>query len=497
MKKHLLSKSSYLKGKQCDKHLYLYVHKPELKDPITPMQQAVFKRGTNIGILAQELLPGGVVIKPDSFGNYEKALGQTESMINIKMDVIYEAAFLYDEVIVFSDIVVNDGDKWKFYEVKSSTSISDTNITDAAIQYYVAGNCGVEISDFSIIYINNEYVRQGKLYINELFSIESVMDLVVSEQQNLTGEVSRFKNLLKQSKVPEVKIGEQCTNPYTCAFYGHCWKYVPPNSVFEISNMHLTKKFELYNSGIKTINDINSEISLSRNQRIQVEVFKSGDEICDANGIQDFLTDLNYPLYFMDFETFQTAVPLYNNTKPYQQIPFQYSVHFKEYQTAELNHFEFLAESDGDTRIPFIENLLKDIKAKGDILVYNKAFEITRLKEIIRDFPKYSEQVNSLISRVKDLMYPFQKKLYYKREMKGSHSIKNVLPALVPSLSYDELNIGEGSMASLSFEQLLHENDFIKISEIRKDLLEYCKLDTFAMVKILEFLESINFKKPQ
>lgn len=497
MKKHLLSKSSYLKGKQCDKHLYLYVHKPELKDPLTPMQQAIFKRGTNIGILAQKLFPGGVDVKPDSFGNYEKSLGQTESMMKINMDIIYEAAFRYDEIIVFSDIVVNDGDKWKFYEVKSSTSISDTNITDAAVQYYVAANCGVVISDFSIIYINNEYIRQGKLYIHELFAVESVMDLVISEQRNISGEVSRFKNLLKQKKEPEVEIGEQCTNPYRCAFYGYCWKHVPENSVFEISNMHLTKKFELYNNGIKTIEDISTDVSLSRIQKLQVEAFKSGETICEAGGIQDFLAGLSYPLYFMDFETFQTAEPLYDKTKPYQQIPFQYSVHFKEYQTAELKLFEFLADSDGDPRIPFIENLLKDINTRGDILVYNKAFEITRLKEITRDFPKYSKEINSLISRVKDLMYPFQKKFYYKPEMKGSHSIKNVLPALVPSLSYDNLNIAEGSMASLSFEQLLHETDFFKINEIRKDLLDYCKLDTFAMVKILEVLESLKFKKPQ
>jgi hypothetical protein len=261
--------------------------------------------------------------------------------------------------------------------------------------------------------------------------------------------------------------------------------------------MHLTKKFELYNSGIKTIDDITADISLSRNQKLQVEAFKSGEESLDRSSIHDFLAELKYPLYFMDFETFQSAEPLYNKTKPYQQIPFQYSVHFKEYQAAELKHSEFLAETDGDPRVPFIENLLKDIEAKGDILVYNKAFEITRLKEIARDFPQYSNQIDSLISRVKDLMYPFQKKFYYKPKMKGSHSIKNVLPALVPSLSYKNLNIGEGSMASLSFEQLLYEDDFFKIGEIRTDLLEYCKLDTLAMVKILEVLESLKFRKPE
>jgi hypothetical protein len=209
------------------------------------------------------------------------------------------------------------------------------------------------------------------------------------------------------------------------------------------------------------------------------------------------LTGLNYPIYFLDFETFQTAVPLYNNTRPYQQIPFQYSLHYKEYQTAEPKHYEFLADTDGDPRIPFVKKLLSDINSRGDIVVYNKAFEISRLNELSRDFPRYSEVINSLVVRIKDLMYPFQKKFYYKPEMKGSHSIKNVLPALIPSLTYNNLNIAEGSMASLAFEQLLYEDDFIRVSEIRRDLLEYCKLDTLAMVKILELLESLKFVNPQ
>jgi hypothetical protein len=223
-----------------------------------------------------------------------------------------------------------------------------------------------------------------------------------------------------------------------------------------------------------------------------VESFKTSREIIDSRNIQLFLADLIYPLSFMDFETFQTAVPLYDGAKPYQQIPFQYSIHYREYQTAPLKHSEFLAETGGDPRIPFVENLLKDINGKGDIIVYNKAFEIARLKELARDFPKYSQHINSLISRIKDLMLPFQKRFYYKPEMKGSHSIKNVLPALVPSLHYDDLNISQGSMASLSFEQLLYEDDLFRVNEIRKDLLEYCRLDTLAMVKILEVLESLK-----
>lgn len=196
-------------------------------------------------------------------------------------------------------------------------------------------------------------------------------------------------------------------------------------------------------------------------------------------------------MYFVDFESFQPPVPLYNNSKPYQQIPFQYSVHFKESAESDLLHYEFLAEPESDPRIPFVENLLKVLGDKGDIVVYNKAFEITRLKEIARDHPKYAKKIEKLFDRVKDIMIPFQKKYYYTPEMEGSYSIKYVLPALVPELSYENMQIADGGTASLAYESLLTLDDFIKIDEIKKQLLEYCKLDTLAMVRILEKLESL------
>lgn len=193
----------------------------------------------------------------------------------------------------------------------------------------------------------------------------------------------------------------------------------------------------------------------------------------------------------MDFETFQPAVPLFDDSKPYQQIPFQYSLFLKKDKKSELEHFEFLAEPGEDPRVKFIENLLKETSGKGDVLVYNKTFEVTRLKEIARDFPQHLKEIETLIARIKDLMIPFQKKYYYAPEMKGSYSIKAVLPALVPELSYDELEINEGGLASIAYESLQTETDLMFIAEIKKQLLEYCKLDTLAMVRILEKLEEI------
>jgi len=219
-----------------------------------------------------------------------------------------------------------------------------------------------------------------------------------------------------------------------------------------------------------------------------LDVYKSGEPLIDKEAIKEFIFDLNYPLYFMDFETFQPAVPLFDNSRPYQQIPFQYSIHYKKSEESELTHFEFIAEPGEDPREKFIKKLLEDTSAKGDIIVYNKAFEITRLKEIAKDFPACAEQIGERISRIKDLMIPFRQKHYYSPEMKGSYSIKAILPALVPELTYDELEIKEGGLASIAFESLWNETDMMIIAETREQLLEYCKLDTLAMVKILELI---------
>ena len=411
------------------------------------------------------------------------------------LKVIYEAAFMFNEVLSIADIVVRENGGLKVYEVKSSTSISETYLNDAALQYYVISSLGMRVKDFSIIYINNQYVRKGNLDIEELFTTESVLEFILPLQKTVKENVDRFKKVILKKKMPVIDIGEHCYNPYTCGFFNYCRKHIPEDSIFDFSGMHLTKKYELYREGIININDVPLDYPLNKNNKLQLDVHKSGKALIDKKAIKNFLSDLNYPLYFMDFETFQPAVPLYDNSKPYQQIPFQYSVFLKKNKNSEAEHFEFLAEPGIDPRKKFIENLLKVIKGKGDVLVYNKTFEITRLNEIARDFPEYADEIEKLISRIKDLMTPFQKKYYYSPEMKGSYSIKAVLPALVPELSYDNLEINEGGLASIAYESLQTETDLMFIAEIKQQLLEYCKLDTLGMVRILEKIETLSDKK--
>lgn len=485
MGSHILSKSSFLKGIQCVKQLYLYKHHYDWQDPISEAQQAIFDRGTNVGILAQQLFLGGAKATDDP-RETDMAVVRTRELINKNIHVIYEAAFLFDDVLVISDIIVKSGSRWKIYEVKSSTSVTEPHIYDAAVQYYVLKNSGLDVSDISIVYLNNQYVRRGKLDIQELFTIESVLLPVKEQWDFVTEKVSALKKVLRKKSIPAINIGPQCHNPYDCSFLGYCWKDVPGYSIFNIAGMRTDKKFELFNSGKLKLQDIPEDFKLTSNQRIQVDSEINRNTIIDKEGIKEFLDSLSYPLYFIDFETFMPAVPLYDYSRPYQQIPFQYSLHFQKSKGSELQHAEFLADGKSDPRIPFIENLLRDTEGEGNIIVYNQSFEMNRLKEIAEDFPKYKNQITERLERIKDLMLPFQKKYYYNPAMKGSYSIKNVLPALVPEMSYDGMVIAEGGAAMNVFEALINETDPKVIEKTRKDLLEYCKMDTLGMVKILK-----------
>lgn len=227
----------------------------------------------------------------------------------------------------------------------------------------------------------------------------------------------------------------------------------------------ILEKVELYREGVVSMNDIPDDYPLSKNHKIQVDAYKSGRSQIDKEEVREFLKDFEYPLYFMDFESFQPAVPLYDNSKPYQQIPFQYSVHLLASPDAELKHYEFLADPNEEPRKPFIENLLKHLGSAGSIVVYNKAFEIGRLTDIARDFPEFIEAIEKVVERIVDLMIPFQKKYYYKPEMKGSYSIKYVLPALFPELSYENMEIADGATASITYEQLRDMDDMFEVEK--------------------------------
>jgi len=497
MPKHILSKSTYLRGLKCEKALYLYKHFYNLKDPVTSQQEAIFSQGTNVGILAQSLFSGGVDASPKSVFNFQQSVLDTILYLEDGERIIYEAAFQYKGVLAALDILVRDEEGWKAYEVKSSTSVSETYIQDAALQYYVITNSGIELKDISIVYINNQYLKNGDIDVHELFTIESVLDPVKEILPKIPNQITALKKVLQQDSIPDIDIGMHCYNPYECDFMRTCWKHIPEYSVFDISNLFKTKKFELYYNGIVTFDQIDpANSNLNSNQLLQVTSEVNNESFINKKQIRTFLNELNYPLYYLDFETMGSAVPVYDHSKPYQQLVFQYSLHVQGKLDGELTHFEYLAQTDPDIdpRIGFVKQLIEECGTNGDVIVYNIGFERGKLNDLMMLFPEYTNELTNIIDRLKDLMIPFQQKWYYTPEMKGSYSIKYVLPALVPELSYQNLEIREGGTASNTFYQMVTGEFKGDVTKTRQDLLEYCKLDTYAMVRILDKLNSVIFR---
>jgi len=491
MDKLTLSKSTFIRGMQCEKSLYMHKYRKELRDPMPAALEAIFKQGTSVGELAQGLFPGGVDCTPESYYDFFSAVERTKAEIAKGTKIIYEAAFHHDGVVAALDILVQHEDGWRAYEVKSSTSVSPTYELDATIQYYTIVNSGIDLKDIAIVHINREYVKNGDIDIQQLFTMASVLEPVMLLLPSIPEHVERMRTILSADAVPEKEIGPHCSSPYACDFAGHCWKHVPNYSVFNIARLNGAKKFDLYNSNILLLSDIPEDYPLNYSQRMQVNSEVKKETHINAAAIRQFVKELNYPIYHLDYETFATAVPIFDGSRPYKHLVFQYSLHI-EHQNGTIEHREFLADHKGeDPRIQFVKQLVQDCGTSGDILVYNIAFERSKTIELLNFAPEHTAALQNIIGRFKDLMTPFQKRWYYTPAMRGSYSIKAVLPALVPELSYADLNIQEGGTASNTFAALIQDLYNGDINQVRQDLLDYCKMDTWAMVRILERLKEI------
>lgn len=489
---HTLSKSTFVRGCQCVKSLYLNKYHKEFQSPVSSNQEAVFEQGKEVGFLARKLFPNGIDASPKNYFSYEESINKTEDAIKQGETVIYEAAFLFDDVLAALDILVKDNEGWKAFEVKSSTEVKDTHILDAALQYYLIQNTGISLQDIFIVYINNEYVRGKELETEKLFVKKSILKEVLNLQTFIPHKIGELKSIMKQKEIPHIEIGLQCNDPYPCDFIDYCWKNIPPYSVFDIANLRTTKKFELFNQGITQLKDIPKDFALNANQWQQINCELEQKSIIDKPKIKEFVGKLIYPLYFLDFETFQLAIPKFVNSRPYQQLVFQYSLHKQNSKGSDIMHSEFIAETNSNNpRILFVKKLIDDCGEEGDILVYNIAFERTRLQELANDFPEFAKPISNILNRLKDLMLPFRERWYYIPEMKGSYSIKVVLPTLLPEFTYSNLEIKDGNTASSTYASMVQGVFSGDANKTLKALLEYCKLDTLAMVKILEKLSSL------
>jgi hypothetical protein len=481
-----LSKSLFIRGLQCHKSLYLQKNQPDLKDEISAGTEARFRMGHEVGRLAQALFPGGVEIPYEGLSHGEQ-ISRTASAVDEKQPLIYEATFSHDGIFVKADILRRVRGGWELFEVKSAADMKEVYYSDVAIQYYVLTGAGLNVRKAFVVYINSKYVRQGEIDVRSLFCIEDITEEVVERQDGIPEELQKMRRMLA-GDVPGIDIGRHCKDPYDCDFMGSCWAHIPKPSVFNLRERGVDV-FELYSRGIVRLADIPLD-ELNSKQRMQVEAYLTRKDHILGEKVREFLDDLEYPLSILDFETIYPPVPPYDGTRPYQQVPFQFSLHLIAAPGRQLEHFEYLGMPGEDPRKPIAEKLIELIPEKGSILAYNAPFEIRILKELATRFPRYSKKLNAMIKRFRDPMSLFKSRHVYLWPVQGSYSIKVVLPTLVPELCYDDEEIQDGGMASEAWFRMAESRDPEEIARIRASLLSYCRLDTYGVVRILEKLKA-------
>lgn len=483
-----LSKTKYMNGLQCPKLLWIAVNQKESIPPTDKHAQYIFDQGHLVGELVQKLFPKGILIPTEPFSENLKL---SKELIK-KRKPLFEAAFSSNNIYSRADILNPVGkDEWDFIEVKSSSDFEGhkkEHLQDISFQKYCYERAGLKIRKCFLMYINNEYVKKGKIEPKKLFVKKELTKEATEEMKGIQERIDKMLEVISSKKCPEAKIGKRCNNPYSCPLTEECWKFLPENSVFNLYGKGKSCE-ELFENGICAIKDIPEDFILNDKQGIQRKCTKTGKPHVQKEQIKQFLKTLQYPLYFLDFETISTAVPLYDRTKPYQNIPFQFSLHVVKKNKPE--HFHFLASGKSDPRKDFLAELKKMIGSKGSVLAYNAGFEMGILGQLAENYPKDKKWIKNVLSRIVDLIIPFRNFYYYHPKQHGSASLKKVLPALVGK-GYTDLKVSGGMDASLAFLDLTFE----KIPEedkkqLRENLEKYCQRDTEGMVWIVEKLRKL------
>ena len=460
--------------------------------------------GNEVGDLAMGYF--GEFIEVQFSQDFSEMIETTKRLLDSGTPVIAEAAFNYDRNTCMVDILRACRGGYELIEVKSSTgSIGDgaektkpIYLHDMAYQAYVLARCGVKIKSVFIMQLNCDYVRQGELDIQELFVTTDCTEQVFNMQGDIPANISAIRSVAEQEDEPIIDIGSFCDNPSECGYKGWCFRHLPENTVYDIGwSMWGSKKDDAYSKGIITFEDVLKKgVNLSWKQQRQVEtVVNNLPPQIDVDAIWSFLSTVKYPLYHLDFETYQQAIPQWDFVSPYAQIPFQYSLHIQNEPCGDVVHKEYLGIEGQDPRRPLAKRLCADIPKNACVLAYNMSFEKGRLKALARLCPDLAEHLMNLHDNMIDLATPFQSGAYYCREMGGSYSIKSVLPALIPNdpeLDYKSLNLIHNGGEAMNAFATMHKKTSDEIVEIRNALLAYCRLDTLAMVKILEKLYAVT-----
>ncbi|MEC4889846.1 MAG: DUF2779 domain-containing protein [Nitrospira sp.] len=478
-----LSKSKFLAGLQCHKRLHLELYQPQLATPPDAGTQAILDMGTEVGELARTRFPGGRLVTA-GYRQTEAALAQTaEFLADPAVPAIYEAAIMADGVLIRVDILERVGASegggvgWRLIEVKSSTRIKDVHLDDLALQYHVLASAGLPVIGSYLMYINTGYTYSGgEADLAELFAIQDLSSAVRDRQAIVVDRLAAMKAMVLLPDPPKIEPDQHCLTPYECPFWAHCTKPKPARWIFHLPG---TKQVvnQLAGQGVTTIDEIPDGTKLSLVQR---RVKDHAEWVSETLGAA--LQTVRFPVHHLDFETVMMAVPRFAGTRPYQALPMQWSNHIEQ-ESGGLVHHEFLHTEGTDPRKPLAEALLDSLGTQGSICVYSP-YEKSVIEQLAEVLPEWRTALRALVKRLWDL-HPIVRDHYYHPEFDGSYSLKNVLPALVPSLGYGDLGIQEGGHAASEYYRMVFvETDWIERVRIQEALLAYCKRDTLALVEL-------------
>ena len=485
-----LSKTKYLDGLKCHKLLWYEYNRKEDLPEIDAATQAIMDQGNRVGELAHTLFPGGIVLQRDYMPDKQAEKSLEAAKLR---KPLFEAGFVYKQAYALVDILNPVAkDAWDLIEVKSSSSVKDEHYRDVAFQKYTYEGAGLKIRKCYLMYINNQYVRKGDIEPEKLFATEDVTKQADELIPEIEANMADMFEAIGKKDAPHIIVSPHCDKPYSCPLEDICWSFLPAKDDIFCLYFGKKKAYELMERGILRITDIKEDVSLSDKQNIQVISHKSGNPHVDKKAIEEFLGQLKYPLHFLDFETINPAIPAYDNSRPFEAIPFQYSLHIVKNKGAKPENYSYLAPDDNDPRPEILKQLKELLGNSGSIIAYNAVFEKTALRHASEAYTEYQDWVTELEERVIDLLDPFRGFMYYHPGQAGSASLKNVLPVMTKS-SYDNMEISDGGMASreyyrVTFGKHIDEKDR---QRIRAALEKYCDLDTRGMIEIVEKLRAL------
>ena len=479
-----LSKSRIIAWRQCPKRLWLQVHRPDLLE-ISSADEQRFQIGFEIGEVARRLYPGGILIEEEDLS---AAIEATNIALAEHPDQpVFEATFQRNGVLVRADVLLPEGSSYRMIEVKSSTSVKDYHLEDCAVQTWVM-EVACPLAGVEVAHVDNQFVYPGEGDYRGLFNRVSVDEAVTSLMEQVPDWVLGARGTLAGSE-PAIEPGCQCEVPFPCPFQDYCGANQTtteyPLSV--LPRLSLWRRDELEDLGIQDVRDIPPDFPLTASQARVLAVTRAGQAELSPDAAKALAT-LSYPRYYLDFETVSFAVPIWVGTRPYQAIPVQWSCHI-ESAPGGIKHLAFLAEGNADPRRYFVQALIMALGEDGPVFVYNQTFELRILRELAQAFPELAPALQAIADRIIDLL-PLTRGHYYHPDMRGSWSIKAVLPTIAPDLSYNDLEIGEGGEAEGAWREILHpDTPGERKVALRQSLAEYCALDTWAMVRLAWFLE--------